>query len=184
MSARTLRADPDRSRMANASHWTRCTAQREDGSFCDGQTLPDAPFPICVRHAAQVYEFLRGSFDAAINDEERRMHIVVDVLGKRQEINKHLDSAANAVVYYGQIGDHIKIGTTTNLKSRMVAYPPNRRLLATEPGYEDVEAARHREFADLLDMGREWFTPGARLINHINNLRKNQQAAPLGPLST
>lgn len=165
--------------MANATHWTRCTAQRENGSFCDAATLPDAPFPICVRHAAQVYGFLRGSFDAALEDRDRSMHIVVDVLGKRQEINKHLDSVGNAVVYYVQVGEHIKIGTTTNIKSRMVAYPPNRRLLATEPGHEELEAERHREFSGLLDMGREWFRPGPALIDHINALRALQDAAPI-----
>lgn len=165
--------------MANATHWTRCTAQRENGSFCDAQSLPDAPFPICVRHAAQVYEFLRDSVHVAVKDSDRSMHLVVDVLSRRQEINKHLDDIANAVVYYVQIGEHIKIGTTTNVKRRMVAYPPNRRLLATEPGYEDLEVERHRQFADLLDMGREWFRPGAELVNHINELRKARGASPI-----
>ena len=93
--------------MANATHWTRCTAQRENGSFCDAQSLPDAPFPICVRHAAQVYEFLRDSVHVAVKDSDRSMHLVVDVLSRRQEINKHLDDVANAVVYYVQIGEHI-----------------------------------------------------------------------------
>lgn len=164
--------------MAKATHWTACTAQREDGSFCDGPSISDAPFPICIRHAGQLYSFIRGRFDDVAADSNASLDVFVHLASRTNEQRGRNFDPAKAVVYYVQIGEHIKIGCTVNLKSRMAAYPPTRRLLATEPGYEAEEAQRHTEFAEYRDMGREWFRPGPDLVAHINKLRRKQRATP------
>jgi hypothetical protein len=70
------------------------------------------------------------------------------------------------VVYYVRIGQHIKIGTSTNLKKRLAAYPLGE-LLATEPGSYDIESQRLSQFAHLLAHRREYFTPATDLLEHI-----------------
>jgi hypothetical protein len=79
-------------------------------------------------------------------------------------------NAELGTVYYLRVGDHIKIGFAGNLHQRLTAYPPGSVLLAVEQGSLDVEASRHREFADFLAAGREWFVPGARLMDHVASL--------------
>jgi hypothetical protein len=79
-----------------------------------------------------------------------------------------------SLVYYVRIGDHVKIGTTTNLTARLNALQVDRipgALLGTEEGGRDVERMRHRQFeADRIDSRRELFIPSSRLMAHIKTL--------------
>lgn len=43
----------------------RCTVQSRKGIFCDAATMEDMPFPICTRHAIEVYRRVRHIVDAA-----------------------------------------------------------------------------------------------------------------------
>lgn len=81
------------------------------------------------------------------------------------------------VVYYLRIGNLIKIGTTVDIIRRLRQYPPNVKLLGTEPGDARVERVRLEQFRHLLANGREWFTPAPDLIQHIKALRKLSKAA-------
>jgi hypothetical protein len=76
------------------------------------------------------------------------------------------------VVYYMRIGDRVKIGMTTNLRSRLEAINPEE-LLAIEKGGRTVEAARHKQFADLHTHG-EWFRLEGVLVEHIERLRSTE----------
>lgn len=71
-------------------------------------------------------------------------------------------------VYYIQIGDRLKIGFSVDVRKRMRAYPPESRLLAVEPGSVELERERHRQFKGSLTHGREWFSPTADLLEHID----------------
>ena len=74
------------------------------------------------------------------------------------------------VVYYLRFGDRIKIGTTVCLRGRLDAVPHDK-LLATEPGGDEVERARHRQFAEYRITG-EWFRIAAPLLAHIGAVRR------------
>jgi hypothetical protein len=75
-------------------------------------------------------------------------------------------------VYYLEFGRRVKIGTTTNLRSRLKAIPHDR-LLAVERGSYDVERQRHRQFAkDRVATQREWFDISRELVDHINDVRR------------
>jgi hypothetical protein len=76
---------------------------------------------------------------------------------------------AASTVYYVRCGHLIKIGTTTDLGRRFKAVRPNE-LLAVEPGGQEVETQRHRQFAGLRASG-EYFHPGRALQEHIIQLR-------------
>ncbi|MEV5236468.1 hypothetical protein [Streptomyces pseudogriseolus] len=72
-------------------------------------------------------------------------------------------------VYYVRCGNLIKIGYTANLGQRFTSIRPNE-LLALEPGGQEVETQRHRQFSQLRASG-EYFHPGPALQSHIAGLR-------------
>jgi hypothetical protein len=78
---------------------------------------------------------------------------------------------AQSMVYYVRIRDTIKIGYTVNMQARFAGLMVDE-LLATEPGGEDLEGMRHRQFAALRIRG-ERFQPGPDLMSHITMLREH-----------
>lgn len=79
-------------------------------------------------------------------------------------------------VYYVRCGHLIKIGTTADLGQRFTTVRPNE-VLALEPGGQETETRRHRQFATLRASG-EYFHPGAALQSHIAELR-NTHGVPV-----
>lgn len=84
---------------------------------------------------------------------------------------------ATDVIYYIQVGDLIKVGTTSNIKRRLANYPPNAVVLATETGSFMRETERVEQFAEYLAGRREWFHPGPKLMAHIEELQRVASAA-------
>lgn len=74
-----------------------------------------------------------------------------------------------SVVYYVRIRDTIKIGYTVNMKARFSNLLIDE-VLATEPGGEELERVRHRQFAALRIRG-ERFRPEPELMSHIAMIR-------------
>ncbi|MBB4931860.1 hypothetical protein F4561_002680 [Lipingzhangella halophila] len=114
-----------------------------------------------------------------LNDPQYQVKAVLDFAAECQAKHERQRETRPSRVYYVQIGDAIKIGTTINVRQRMNGYPPNKRLLAVEDGGYDVEAERHRQFASFVAFGKEWFRPEAPLIKHINGLREKRGAKPI-----
>jgi hypothetical protein len=167
--------------MPQSTRWNRCTAQAEDGSFCDVQTIEGAPFPICIRHGAQLLRFLHGYIEELESAPvELRLLILDKTRDKKAEAARDEAVEKRSLVYYVQVGDLIKIGYTENLGQRMKAYPPNRRVLAVEQGSLRLEDQRLHEFRAHLAGGNEWFRPAPDLIEHINRLRKKAGVALIG----
>jgi hypothetical protein len=76
--------------------------------------------------------------------------------GRRDEI-----AAREPVIYFIAAGDDlIKIGYTTNLRSRLrslrTAHPKELQILLVIPGSRDDEQDLHRRFVEFR-VGREWF---------------------------
>jgi hypothetical protein len=123
-----------------------------------------------VRHASRIYAFIRDRtsdpasvLDAMVSSLDRASQEKVSLI--RQA------SPDQCVVYYVQIGDLIKIGTTQNLRARLAGYPPNRRLLGSEPGGYELEQQRLVEFTEHRLCG-EWFHPSAAITAHVTALRR------------
>lgn len=149
---------------------TRCTAARNGGRFCNAESLPDAPFPICVHHAAEVMRYLQSYLPKTVEDKTIAIARGVVQERKRRAPAEELHER-KSVVYYLRVGALVKIGTTTNLPNRLRGYPPDSVILAVEPGGVSVEKRRHAQFADNLTHGNEWFTPSAELVKHIKKVR-------------
>lgn len=132
-----------------------CTAEVETGRFCDRPSMALAPFPICTKHAAEVYNFIRDVFSGPPGEPSPEPEPLV------------------GTIYYLRVGDLIKIGFTVNLTGRLQAYPPNSVLLATEMGTPQGERSRHRQFDSALAYGKEWFTPTPELLAHIEQVAQN-----------
>ena len=72
------------------------------------------------------------------------------------------------IVYYMRIGNRAKIGTSRNLKRRLIELHPED-CMAYELGNRSVELKRHRQFAHLRVSG-EWFELAPELVRHVNSL--------------
>lgn len=79
-------------------------------------------------------------------------------------------------VYYIRWGDRIKIGTSTDVRSRLGQLYYDE-LLAIEPGGYAHERERHTQFAEYrYEKYREWFNIAPALMFHINTIRSKYPA--------
>lgn len=147
-----------------------CTIQREDGAFCDLPSMEHLPASVCPKHAARIFLHLREFVDKA-DRKDLGMRLLTTMAQRERDTYRSAPASLvlDNVVYYVRVGDHVKIGYTSNLGNRMKAYPTGR-LLATEPGGLTEERKRHEQFAHALDVGREWFRITPDLMAHIKDL--------------
>lgn len=80
------------------------------------------------------------------------------------------------VVYYIRIGNLIKIGTTSDMRQRMLKLKPEE-ILAAEPGSYELERKRHQQFARHRSHG-EYFLPARELTDHIQAIRRRYGRTP------
>ncbi|MEU7787679.1 GIY-YIG nuclease family protein [Amycolatopsis sp. NPDC049159] len=156
--------------MRQRTHVT-CTVVQRNNRFCDDPSADDVPFPICAHHAKQLYRHIREAMAPLASDPLYALWHNVERIQADRERQRVADSAKTFVVYYVQLGEHLKIGYTGSLRKRMRAYPLNRRLLAYEAGGQELELKRHQQFREYLSLGQEYFAPGPKLIEHVNELR-------------
>ena len=112
--------------------------------------------PLCDRHAIDIYRKVK----AAIEDEAR--------FERSQRIVSMPSRTVPGVVYFVELGSRIKIGFSTNLKSRLQTVPAER-VLATMPGTMDDEKAMHERFRDCR-VHREWFAKSPELLAFIETI--------------
>jgi hypothetical protein len=153
---------------------THCTVETTSGNFCDADSAPGSPFPICARHATLLYRWMHGMVTEVMDNHHDYPDIHNAMVGEVADAAHAKVNTRQHKVYYVRVGDLIKVGTTSQLDKRMHAYPPDSVLLAVEPGGEEVEGRRHRQFRHLLAHRKEWFHPGADLLAHIAALPADQ----------
>jgi hypothetical protein len=133
------------------------------------------PFPICGRHAMDLYRRVRDLIDAAKEDPVAQSALLLAHIRDAQQHDHDRYNSPDHQVYYVKVGNLIKIGTTDNVTRRMHGYPPDAQLLAVEPGGTAVETSRLRQFDHLLAHRKEWFHPGADLLDHIETVRSRSK---------
>lgn len=137
-------------------------------------------FPVCEQHAFDIWvevSFFRMELAKAAAAHMRKESIEET---KSRIIKEQLDSdrvkderqQEPGTIYYLQIGEHIKIGYTTNLDVRLGAYPPMAKLLATHPGTRQTESSMHQRFSADISGGREWFRATPEIESHIQGVRE------------
>ena len=132
---------------------------------CEHLVPRNRSIPVCHSCGVKIAVHHAGDADLALG-VQREQQI------QREQAKARRDAAyaGQSQVYYIRIGDHIKIGYSTNLKQRISQLRLQRSaLLATEPGGRELEKERHRQFsADRIVSNREDFEPSPRLMAHID----------------
>lgn len=157
----------------------RCTAQRENGAFCDLPSVDAAPFPICSKHALDViHEFTEDELESACRSTREtgpRSSI------ERRERNAAIEALTNgrSMLYAVEVEDDVvKIGVTTNFRQRRYALGADA-VLALVPGDRDDEQAIHASLAEHRARGREYYHRAPQVIEVINGMRQHFNLPPL-----
>lgn len=156
------------------------------------QVMPDPPAPVCDQWCGiDPTDPAFGHITRALGDlaalygfDPRDKKIIAGAIryGRRafeadrkswQDAMVGSPPIEGSVVYYMRIGNRCKIGFSTNISTRLEAINPEE-LLATEPGGQAQETARHVQFRKLRTHG-EWFRYEDPLVEHVAKL---QAAAP------
>lgn len=130
---------------------------------------------ICIQCQVQIMAGLeKAVFMPELSEAMRRKALLKWQAERKRTLAlapiREADPSAPGLVYYMRINGRIKIGYTTDLTKRSRAYPPDSELLAVEPGDPELERLRHTQFSRYLERGREWYTDGELLLNHIDDL--------------
>jgi len=168
----------------NACCWHGCfqPAERDNVPLCEGHFRQAGLAWLAdnielVREVAGIAEF-----DVMMDRARREAAERLPAMRERDAEERALREAGS-IVYYVRTHDRIKIGYTTDLRTRLINLRVDRSaVLATEPGGRDVEFRRHHEFADERYGRREDFAPSDRLVAHVNRLRRERD--PSAPLVT
>lgn len=155
------------------AHEQRAAEQRERNAKAREWAAERAKYRIPYDHPAHTYVTKR------LGDDVENGYKIAEPWCYKGRVEIHLaawhamtNRQPNHVVYYIKVSKYIKIGTTNNLTARINSYPPDSKLLATEPGGYDVEALRHEQFAKHLSARKEWFTPAPEILAHVKGLQR------------
>jgi len=154
-------------------------AEHCQAPHCNAITWPDVPVPLCRPHAIAIW--------LHVNDEFTR--IVTDHSGGWQDgdWDPALDHAGSQqpVVYFVQIGDLVKIGTTISLPKRLTHFRAHAqqqpRVLLVLPGSYAEEKQLHEVFKADRVRG-EWFTLSADLTEFMAERQDQDIRNVHGPL--
>jgi hypothetical protein len=126
---------------------------------CHSEQWAELKVPMCRPHARHIHRVLAA--------QEQAQH---DGWQTQYEARMAANRAANQVIYYLQVGGHIKIGWTSQLERRMRNYPPNTTLLAVHSGTRSDERQLHRKFAVHRSHGNEWYPLVPVILDHIKRV--------------
>ncbi|WP_422744315.1 GIY-YIG nuclease family protein [Micromonospora sp. WMMD754] len=138
----------------------RCSLTRKDERECLQPVPPDAPMRLCMQHLQEAWLYIT---------DQIKVRSQVNAIAAKAAYEARTSDAS--VVYYVRIRDHVKIGTTVNLRARMNSLDPDE-VLATEPGGVDLERKRHRQFAHLRARRKEYFEAAPELMAHIDAIKR------------
>jgi hypothetical protein len=161
-----------------------CGAVADDGGPCRAAPIRESVehrIFLCKKHLAGHEEWLEEIKTSATDERAERAYWAYQeelaqehgqqMRSRREMAVERGREQGTVVVYYIRIGDYIKIGTTTNLAMRMSILQPDE-VLATEPGWTEVENARHQQFKHLRIRPRsERFHSAPELLEHVAMIR-------------
>lgn len=134
------------------------------------------PVALCALHRIQtalaiVPDLLReqlAAAEAGVVDATPRPHMGLVTGARDVSVGSLLHGVHDNVVYFVANGGRVKIGYTTNLKSRLgsLALRSDSVLLALSGG-PDLERALHAHFAIFRDGNTEWFELSPEIFRYI-----------------
>lgn len=169
------------------------TAREELDEWCgvkDCQQPQLDRMPLCEDHAFEIWIEIGARrmdiFKAAMAHQRRESkdqelsRLVREKVSFANATAERLENTKQApgIIYYLQIEDRVKIGFTSDFETRLRAYPPMAKLLATHPGTRETEKLMHRKFSDHLADRKEWFRNHEDIQLHLTNVRKQFKQDP------
>lgn len=155
---------------------TSCVAD-DDGRACHWPLVMTRPVPLCAPHKAEVAlaivpDLLRDQLAAAHREATSGVVLVRDDLVTQAFAVPHLPfldgGLHQTVVYFIANGGRVKIGYTTNLKSRLSSLALRAdSVLLTLDGGPDLERALHAHFQAHRDGNTEWFELAPTIFRYI-----------------
>lgn len=155
---------------------TSCAAD-DDGRTCHRPVVMTRPVPLCGPHKAEVAlaivpDLLRDQLAAAHRDAAGGVAGIRDDLVTAARSVAHLPfldgGLHQTVVYFIANGGRVKIGYTTNLKSRLSSLALRAdSVLLTLDGGPDLERALHAHFQAHRDGNTEWFELAPTIFRYI-----------------
>lgn len=165
------------------SNLERLAAREGMNGWCGVKDCNQPQFkglPLCEDHAQDVWVEIgfhhmdvRKAYLAHQRQEDTeaiRKEAIRERLGVEEFMATY--KQAPGIIYYLKVEDQVKIGFTSDLDTRLKAYPPMAKLLATHPGTRETERQMHDKFAEHLAGRKEWFADHPELESHIAGVLK------------
>jgi hypothetical protein len=148
----------------------------EEGAPCTDLATITRPVPLCTHHQMQVAMAIVPEMLASAASLAQRAPVPVarDTVTHRAASGARvagidLTGTHGARVYFVRNGDRVKIGYTTNLRSRLDALCLRTdAVLLLLGGGKDLEGALHRYFAEHRVPNTEWFRYAPEIKAYIS----------------
>lgn len=147
-----------------------CLVTLSRAGDCKRPALLDAPIPLCRKHILEAYLFVADEIASTFHGDPDRPPL--EIAGMH-----------TPVVYFMRSGELIKIGTSSNLRTRLNTLQPEEYLGCVAGSYPEEKQAHHA-WKHLRVRG-EWFRATPELLDWIRSVvtdttdprTRNQQQA-------
>lgn len=153
---------------------TEDCAATVNGDQCWEEPWVTQPVPLCRRHLAAVMHIATEKFIQPETAGTAGEAADADVIGRARVLDRDgaFDGPHPSAVYFLTNGNRVKIGYTTNIKSRVGAFALREQdVLLLLRGGVDLEQALHRRFARERVSKTEWFEMTHRIAGFIERCR-------------
>lgn len=160
----------------NAADRTPICNADDEGRPCPREAVMLRPVALCHAHRVEVAltvvpELLREQLDAALRGAATPLATRSDLVATACAATADglLRGVHDSVVYFIANGGRVKIGYTTNLKSRLGSLALRRdAVLLTLQGGPELERALHTHFAAYRNGNTEWFELSPEIFRYIS----------------
>jgi hypothetical protein len=160
----------------------------DEGRPCHREAAVLRPVALCHPHRIEIAltvvpDLLRDGLEAALTSVATPVAVRDDLVATATAtpVENLLHGVHDSVVYFIANGGRVKIGFTTNLKSRLAALAlrSDSVLLALHGGPE-LERALHARFVKYRNGNTEWFEMAPEVFRYASSRNAATGATPLG----
>lgn len=160
----------------------------DEGRACHRDAAVLRPVALCHAHRIEIAltvvpDLLRDGLEAALTSVATGVAVRDDLIATATAtpVDGLLHGVHDSVVYFIANGGRVKIGYTTNLKSRLSALALRRdAVLLTLQGGPELERALHARFTQYRNGNTEWFELSPEIFHYASARNAAADAAPLG----
>lgn len=159
----------------------------DEGRPCHREAVVLRPVTLCHPHRIEIAmtvvpDLLRDGLEAALTSVATPVAVRDDLVATAAAtpVDALLHGVHGSVVYFIANGGRVKIGYTTNLKSRLAALAlrSDSVLLALQGGPE-LERALHSRFVKYRNGNTEWFEMAPEVFRYASSRNAATGATPL-----